>query len=158
MKKYILMLAVISILLIGACSQQLEPTQPTIQPKPVVPAEKPSEPIQAGMPVPGQEDEVEETVVASDSKIKEFDITAKRFEFIPSTIKVSKGDKVKLNVKSIDGTHGFAISEFGINENLKPGVTKTIEFTADKTGEFTFFCSVYCGSGHSGMKGKLIVE
>ena len=110
------------------------------------------------MPVPGQEDEVEEIAVVSDSKIKEFDMTPKQFEFIPSTITVNKGDKVRLNVKSIDGAHGFAISEFGINENLKPGVTKTIEFIADKTGEFAFFCSVYCGAGHSGMNGKLIVK
>ena len=145
-------------LLISACSQQTEPAQPIPQPKAVVgPAGEPSEPIQAGMPVPGQEDEVEETVV-SDLKIKEFDMTARQWEFEPSTITVKEGDKVKLNIKSIEGTHGFAISEFGINENLRPGETVTVEFIADKKGEYIFFCSVYCGEGHSGMRGKLIVE
>ena len=141
MKKYLLLLGIISMLLIS-CSEQPKEVQPTLQPKAVVgPADEPLEPI-----------------VVSDSKIKEFDITAKKFEFIPSTITVNQGDKVRLNIKSVDVTHGFAISEFGISENLRPGKTVTVEFTADKKGEYTFFCSVYCGGGHSGMRGKLIVE
>ena len=31
-------------------------------------------------------------------------------------------------------------------------------FQANKKGEFGMFCSVFCGNGHPGMKGKLIVE
>src|SRR3989338_8559345 len=98
MKKYLLLLGIISVLLISACSQQTEPVQPAPQPKAVIePANEPSEPIQAGMPVPGQEDEVEEAVVVSDSEIKEFDMTAKQWEFTPSTITVNEGDTVRLN-------------------------------------------------------------
>ena len=159
MRKYLLLLGIISVLLISACSQQTEPVQPAPQPKAVIePANEPSEPIQAGMPVPGQEDEVEEAVVVSDSEIKEFDMTAKQWEFTPSTITVNEGDTVRLNIKSEDVTHGFAISEFDVNERVLPGKTTTVEFVADKKGEYTFFCSVPCGSGHGGMKGKLIVE
>src|SRR3989338_14349 len=122
MKNYLLILGIISMFLISACAQQPEPAQPTPQPKAVVgAADEPSEPIQAGMPVPLQEDEVEETVVVPDSGIKEFSMIAKKWAFEPSTITVKEGDKVKLNIKSIEGTHGFAISEFGINENLRPG-------------------------------------
>jgi cytochrome c oxidase subunit 2 len=95
---------------------------------------------------------------SENSKIKEFEITAKQWEFIPDTITVNKGDKVKLHVKSVDVTHGFALPEFGINETLTQGNTVTIEFIANKSGEFVFSCSVYCGSGHSNMKGKLIVK
>ena len=36
--------------------------------------------------------------------------------------------------------------------------TKKIEFIADKSGEFSILCSVYCGKGHHEMKAKLIVE
>ena len=158
MKKYFLMLWIISLSLISACSQQLEPTQPATQPKAVVgPADEPSESIQEGMPIPGQEDEVEETIV-SDSKIKEFDMTARQWAFEPSTIIVNEGDTVRLNIKSKDVTHGFVISELGVNERVLPGKTTTVEFVADKKGEYTFFCSVPCGSGHGGMRGKLIVK
>mgnify|MGYP001568945141 CR=1 FL=1 len=159
MKKYLLIFGIISMLLISACSQQTEPVQPAPQPKAVVgPADEPSEPIQAGMPVSGQEDEAEEIAVVPDSGVKEFDMTARQWAFEPATITVKEGDTVRLNIKSKDVTHGFAIFEFDVNERLQPGKTTTVEFVADKKGEYTFFCSVQCGQGHRDMKGKLIVE
>lgn len=91
-------------------------------------------------------------------EIKEFTITAKRFGFTPETITVNQGDQVRLIVTSIDVTHGFSISEYGINEKLEPGKTITVEFIADKKGEFSMVCNIVCGSGHSGMRGKLIVN
>ena len=90
-------------------------------------------------------------------EIKEFSITAKRFEFTPNPVIVNQGDQVKLIITSIDVTHGFFISEYGINERLKPGETVTVEFVADKKGEFSMICNVACGSGHGSMRGKLIV-
>ncbi len=90
--------------------------------------------------------------------VKEFNVQAFRFGFNPSTIEVNKGDKVKITLASSDTTHGFSISEYGISETISPGQTKTVEFTADKEGTFAFFCSVYCGSGHGGMRGTLIVR
>ena len=89
---------------------------------------------------------------------KEINIIAKNFVFDPNIILVNKNDKVRLIVKSIDVTHGLAIPAYNINTNLEPGKTITVEFLADKTGEFDFFCSVFCGSGHREMKGKLIVK
>ena len=94
----------------------------------------------------------------TDGDFKEFKITAKRFSFEPSVIEVNKGDKVRLIVESVDVPHGFSILEYRINERLDPGKEVKIEFTADKQGTFTFFCSVFCGSGHTGMKGKIIVR
>lgn len=92
------------------------------------------------------------------SGVKEFKMTAKQFAFEPSVIEVNKGDKVRLIVASKDVPHGISIPEYGINERLDPGNPVTIEFTADKEGTFTTFCSVFCGSGHSNMKGKIVVR
>ncbi|HIH39870.1 TPA: cytochrome C oxidase subunit II [Candidatus Woesearchaeota archaeon] len=92
------------------------------------------------------------------SSVKEFTMTAKNWEFEPSTITVNQGDAVKLTVKSVDVEHSFALPDYSINVNLQPGVEETIEFVADKKGEFTFKCSVYCGAGHREMKGTLIVK
>lgn len=91
-------------------------------------------------------------------EVKTFNITAKKWEFIPSTITVKKGDTVRLNITSIDVDHGLAISAFNINETLKPNQTVTVEFVADQTGSFNMFCSVFCGSGHGEMSGTLVVE
>ena len=136
MKKsiYLLMLC---LLLISACSQQ-----------------KPEDLVGGGTTIPGQAAQVS----AQSSEVKEFKITAKQFSFEPSTIEVHKGDKVRLIVTSTDVPHGISIKEYGINERLDVGKPVTIEFIADKQGTFTAFCSVFCGSGHSGMKGKLVVK
>ena len=91
-------------------------------------------------------------------ELKEFNITAKQFGFEPDIITVNKGNAVKLKITSIDVTHGFSINEYNIRETLEPGKTITVEFVADKSGTFQFFCSVYCGIKHAEMRGKLIVK
>lgn len=144
MKKIILLLA-LSIFLISACVQQ-----------------KPEDLVGGGTPVqqqvPAVEKQSEEKAVVPSGETKEFKLTAKQFAFEPSTVEVNKGDKVILTVTSADVPHGIAIPEYGINQRLEPGKPVTIEFTAAKQGTFTAYCSVFCGSGHSGMKGKIIVH
>ena len=100
----------------------------------------------------------EQNAAKPSGELKEFKITSNQFQFEPSTIEVNKGDKVRLIVTSIDVPHGIAIPEYGINERLDPGKSVAIEFTADKQGTFTAFCSVFCGSGHSNMKGRIVVR
>jgi cytochrome c oxidase subunit 2 len=71
---------------------------------------------------------------------------------------VKKGDIVKLLITSRDVTHGVYIKEYGINVTITKQEAKKIEFFVNKAGKFDIVCSVYCGQGHSSMKGKLIVE
>lgn len=85
-------------------------------------------------------------------------VTAKKFQFDPATITVKKGAKVTLNIKSVDVSHGFSLPDFNVNATLEPNKTATVTFTADKTGTFSFSCSIFCGSGHGDMKGTLIVQ
>jgi len=92
------------------------------------------------------------------SEVREIEVTAKQWEFSPNPIEVNKDEKVRLKITSIDVAHGFALPEFGISERLNPGNTVTVEFTPDKTGSFTFFCNVFCGSGHGRMRGTLVVK
>ncbi|HPU94743.1 MAG TPA: cupredoxin domain-containing protein [Candidatus Gracilibacteria bacterium] len=89
---------------------------------------------------------------------KTFNITARQFEFSPNTISVNEGDKVVVNLTSEDVAHGFAITEYAINETAPAGTTRIIEFTANKKGTFTFRCPVPCGEGHADMVGNLIVN
>lgn len=98
------------------------------------------------------------TTQTPDSKLKEFDIIAKQWEFMPETITVNVNDTVRLNIKSVDVTHGFSLPQFGINEVLEPDKEVNIEFVADKIGTFPFYCSVPCGAGHSSMRGRIIVN
>ncbi len=89
---------------------------------------------------------------------KTFTVTGQNFSFTPSEIRVSKDDKVKIIFKNADGTHDLRIDEFNAaTKRIRTGEEDTIEFVADKTGAFEYYCSV--GSHRAmGMKGNLIVE
>jgi cytochrome c oxidase subunit 2 len=88
---------------------------------------------------------------------REIKVSARRFEFSPRTITVSKGESISLVITSEDVDHGFAIKEFGIDQEIKAKQTKVIELTPDKEGRFQFTCSVFCGDRHGEMVGELIV-
>lgn len=81
-------------------------------------------------------------------------LTAKNFEFDQTEIKVKKGETVSITLKNGQGNHAVKIE--GYDQEVK--ANKTVTFTADKAGEFKFFCSIMCGAGHNDMVGKLIVE
>ena len=102
--------------------------------------------------------EKKEEPIVTEPEVKEFNIQMKKWEFIPSEIKVKKGDKVKFVVSNLDAAHGLKLPEFSLDLKPAVGETATAEFVADKVGSFTFSCHVFCGSGHGGMKGTFIVE
>jgi cytochrome c oxidase subunit II len=90
--------------------------------------------------------------------VKEIMITAKKYEYDPGVITVKQGEHVRLIITALDHDHGFKIDAYHIDELLKKGEQRTIEFTANESGTFPFQCSHFCGLGHKGMKGELIVE
>ena len=148
-KLYSVILAVLSLMLASSCASQQE-----------------NAPVSSGMPALDSNmaretiviEESEDSVVSGSGSLKEFEMVAKQFEFMPEAIEVSQGDRVKIILTSADVTHGFAINEYGINERIVPGQPTVVEFTADKKGTFTFYCSVMCGSGHRNMRGTLVVK
>jgi cytochrome c oxidase subunit 2 len=86
------------------------------------------------------------------------EMTAERFHFTPEVVHVKEGTLVTLRIKAIDGTHGFELGDFDINERLEKNEVKVVEFYAEEKGEYGFRCSHFCGLGHFGMTGKVIVE
>lgn len=90
--------------------------------------------------------------------VREITVEAFRYGFKPDPIVIKFNEKVRLLASVTDVTHGLMISEFKINTPLRKGQPKKIEFIADKKGSFIIHCSVYCGTGHSRMHGRLIVK
>ena len=112
---------------------------------------------------------------AAQDSVQEIDISAKKFEFTPSEIHVRQGAHVRLMVTATDREHGFELDVYREASDKKgdPGLkisgdkpsfkipqgqTQAIEFTAVEAGTYDFKCIVYCGSGHRGMKGTIVVE
>src|SRR3989344_898751 len=163
MRKEILMvlaLAILSLLVIGCSKESTQPTGGVVVD--TISEDATSETVTQPETVVVTEPEYTSSNIVQTlptaAGVKEFAITAKSWEFLPSEIQVNKGDKVKFTITSEDIAHGFAIAEFGIKEKIEGGETKTIEFVADKKGTFIYYCSVPCGAGHIKMKGKFVVE
>jgi cytochrome c oxidase subunit 2 len=90
--------------------------------------------------------------------VHEIQMTLRRYEFSPGSLRVRKGERVKLVMAATDHDHGFKLDDFNVNQKIPKGTTVVVEFTADKAGTFQFRCSNVCGIGHRGMKGTLVVE
>ncbi len=148
--RYYIPLFIVLVILLAGCGQQASEDQTGEAPPEAPPADPASE---TNDPATAPEPEAQTT-----STVKEFALTASKWDFAPSTITVTKGDTVKLTITSTDVKHGIAIPVYSINEDLPVGEEVEIEFVADQAGTFPFRCSVSCGSGHSDMTGTLIVE
>jgi cytochrome c oxidase subunit II len=107
--------------------------------------------------------------------VKVIEISAKKYEFSPSEIRVKKGERVELKVHSVDVTHGVKIEVYpeGQKDKSAPGlkfaepdqngkvqknVDQVIDFVAVEAGTYEIKCAKLCGMGHGRMKAKLIVE
>ena len=91
---------------------------------------------------------------------KVISITAERFTFSPSKIRVRKGMIVELVITSDDTDHGFRISRANIDVAIPQrgkGEVR-VKFVATEKGEYVFDCSRACGAGHNLMRGRIVVE
>ncbi len=85
-----------------------------------------------------------------------------RSRFKPDIVRAKKGDKIIWHLTNVetapDATHGFAIPRYNIEVSLDTGETTTVEFVADQTGTFAFYCTEFCSALHLEMQGWLLVS
>ncbi|SET87417.1 cupredoxin domain-containing protein [Paenibacillus sp. NFR01] len=82
-------------------------------------------------------------------------ITATNYSFDQEEYHVKKGVPVKIIFKNESGNHGLLVPELNLLLNRKTSSTVIIP---DKAGTYEMTCAVMCGSGHSTMKAKIVVE
>jgi cytochrome c oxidase subunit II len=114
-------------------------------------------------------------VSQADRDVQVIEVTAKKYEYTPSPIRVRKGAQVQLEITSLDKTHGFKINLFPDGSDgkgdpglifsskedcfkIEPGTPTVVQFVARTPGTYSFHCCNRCGIGHGGMKGQLVVE
>jgi cytochrome c oxidase subunit 2 len=96
---------------------------------------------------------------AREQETQVVEITAERFTFTPSEVRVKAGTRLEIRLRSEDTAHGFRIMGTDIDVELAKrgrGV-KTVTFEP-KAGRYTFECSQLCGAGHEFMRGVIIAE
>jgi cytochrome c oxidase subunit 2 len=87
-------------------------------------------------------------------------VTAERFTFTPSEVKVKRGTVVEFRLRSDDTNHGFHIvgSDANVIIPKRGRGETTLVFRADTPGRYTYECSKMCGAGHNIMRGSITVE
>jgi len=108
-------------------------------------------------------------------EVRVIEMTARKYAYDPGEIHVKVGTPVQVRVRALDRAHGlkFKLYPKGEQEQGPPGLTfpdgkndfrlekdevVIVDFVAERSGEYEFECSVFCGVGHHGMDGKLFVE
>lgn len=98
------------------------------------------------------------TVVAADapeaSSAKELSFVATNYDFDQQEYRVKQGEALKLSIDNQEGMHSLIIKGFGVE--LRDG--DSVVAIPNKPGTYDIICSLPCGSGHSTMRAKLIVE
>lgn len=65
---------------------------------------------------------------------------------------------VKLVMSSQDVIHSLYIPDFRVKRDVLPNRYSEVWFEATETGESNLFCTEYCGTSHSNMMAKTIVQ
>ncbi len=79
-------------------------------------------------------------------------ITASKYHFTPDHVTLVKGQPVRLELTSMDATHGFMLRALKIDATVKRGATTSLTLTPRTAGMFKAICDHYCGLGHGEMK------
>jgi FtsP/CotA-like multicopper oxidase with cupredoxin domain len=119
----------------------------------------------ASTTVPASEIKAESNNQAPEASVKEFVITSfyemkdgkPAPQYSMKEIKVKKGDKVRIKVTNTKGGHDFKIDELEVYADTPLDQEVVIEFTADQTGSFVYYCTKP-GHRQNGHWGTLIVE
>ena len=84
-------------------------------------------------------------------------VLARRFAYTPNKLTLKKGVPVILELTTADVLMGFNAPDFGVRADIIPGQVARVRLVPEKVGTFTFFCDIFCGSGHETMNGTITV-
>lgn len=73
-------------------------------------------------------------------------------------LKLKKGQEYRLHISSMDLQHGFSLQPMNMNFQVLPGYDHVLTITPTRAGDYRVICNEFCGIGHHGMVGKIIVE
>ena len=139
----------------------------------------PGEPGPAGLPLqqvsadPGPDPSDQERIWAgigplrSDGQVFPVDVTAMQFaflfhypegDFISGELHVPSDRPIELRMQAKDVIHAFWVPQFRLKQDVIPGQTTVLTFTATRPGSYPIVCAELCGPYHGGMRSTVVVH
>jgi cytochrome c oxidase subunit 2 len=84
-------------------------------------------------------------------------VVARKFVFLPRDIHLKVGEAVVFEFTAPEVVMGFYAPDLDLRALIIPGQVAKLPFTAKKAGRFAFLCDIFCGDGHEGMSGEIVV-
>ncbi len=84
-------------------------------------------------------------------------LLSKNYDWGQFTLELEQGEKYRLHLATLDMAHAIVVRELRLMNRIKVGEFKVIEFSPSTAGTFDLICGQFCGSGHGGMVGKMII-
>ena len=103
----------------------------------------------------------------SDEQLFPVEVTAMQFAFlfhypeasiISGELHIPADRPVELRMEAKDVIHAFWVPQFRLKQDVIPGQTTRVTFTATRPGSYPIVCAELCGPYHGGMRSTVVVH
>lgn len=85
-------------------------------------------------------------------------VVAERFQFVPSTIDLTRGKRAAIRIKSGDIGYGVAVSGLDLRARVPAKKDTVLRFTPARRGNFSLRCTSPAGRECDNMRGTVRVK